>query len=79
LQDRVSSDDVTEEFIDLKARIVSQKALEAQFLEILSTHLSAWIKRHDLALDRFERASRIERPLKRCLQRPDFIDIRHDR
>ena len=35
LQDRVSSDDVTEEFIDLKARIVSQKALEAQFLEIL--------------------------------------------
>jgi Domain of unknown function (DUF4349) len=35
LQDRVSSDDVTEEFIDLKARIVSQKALEVQFLEIL--------------------------------------------
>jgi hypothetical protein len=33
--DRVSSDDVTEEFIDLNARIVAQKALEAQFLEIL--------------------------------------------
>jgi hypothetical protein len=35
LLDRVGSDDVTEEFIDLNARIVSQKALEAQFLEIL--------------------------------------------
>jgi hypothetical protein len=35
LQDRVSSDDVTEEFIDLRARIVSQRALESQFLEIL--------------------------------------------
>ena len=50
-----------------------------QFLEIVSRHLSARIKRHDLALDRFERASRIERPLKRRLQRPDFIDIRHHR
>jgi hypothetical protein len=35
LFDRVSSDDVSEEFIDLDARIVAQKALEAQFLEIL--------------------------------------------
>jgi hypothetical protein len=35
LTERVRSDDVTEEFIDLKARLVAQRALEAQFLEIL--------------------------------------------
>jgi hypothetical protein len=35
VQDRVSSEDVSEEFIDLKARIVAQKALEAQLLDIL--------------------------------------------
>ena len=35
LERRSSSDDVTEEFIDLKARIVAQRALEKQFLEIL--------------------------------------------
>ncbi len=33
--ERVKAQDVTEEFIDLKARLNSQKALEAQFLEIL--------------------------------------------
>ena len=32
---RVHSNDVTEEFIDLKARLVAQRALEVQFLEIL--------------------------------------------
>jgi hypothetical protein len=35
LEQRVSSDDVTEEFIDVKARVVAQRTLEAQFLEIL--------------------------------------------
>ena len=35
LSEHVSSDDVTEEFIDVNARAVSQKALEGQFLEIL--------------------------------------------
>jgi len=35
LTQRVRSDDVTEEFIDLKARLVAQRALETQFLEIL--------------------------------------------
>lgn len=35
LEKRVHSDDVTEEFIDLKARLVAQRALETQFLEIL--------------------------------------------
>src|SRR6266542_1444142 len=33
--ERVKTQDVTEEFIDLKARLNSQRALEAQFLEIL--------------------------------------------
>jgi hypothetical protein len=33
--ERVSADDVTEEFIDLNARLGSLKALEAQFVEIL--------------------------------------------
>src|SRR5205085_10637962 len=31
----ITSQDVTEEFIDLEARIKTQKALEAQFLEIM--------------------------------------------
>lgn len=35
VQEKVSGQDVTEEFIDLEARIRSQKALEAQFLEIM--------------------------------------------
>lgn len=34
-QEKVSGQDVTEEFIDLEARIRTQKALEAQFLEIM--------------------------------------------
>jgi hypothetical protein len=33
--ERVNAEDVTEEFIDLNARIGSEKALEAQFVEIL--------------------------------------------
>jgi hypothetical protein len=35
IQEKVSGQDVTEEFIDLEARIKTQKALEAQFLEIM--------------------------------------------
>jgi hypothetical protein len=35
LGQRVSSEDVTDEFIDLKARLSAQRALEGQFLEIL--------------------------------------------
>jgi hypothetical protein len=35
LQDKVSGQDVTEEFIDLEARIRTKKALETQFLEIM--------------------------------------------
>jgi hypothetical protein len=35
LQNKESGQDVTEEFIDLEARIKTQKALEAQFLEIM--------------------------------------------
>lgn len=35
IQEKVSGEDVTEEFIDLEARIKTQKALEAQFLEIM--------------------------------------------
>jgi hypothetical protein len=35
LTQRVRSDDVTEEFIDLKARLVAERGLETQFLEIL--------------------------------------------
>ena len=34
-QENVSGQDVTEEFIDLEARIKTQKALEVQFLEIM--------------------------------------------
>src|SRR4030095_6510630 len=34
-QENVSGQDVTEEFIDLEARIKTQKALELQFLEIM--------------------------------------------
>ena len=35
LQEKITGQDVTEEFIDLEARIKTQKALEAQFLEIM--------------------------------------------
>lgn len=35
--ERVSSEDVTEEWIDLEARLKTQKALEAQYLEILKS------------------------------------------
>lgn len=35
IQEKMSGQDVTEEFIDLEARIKTQKALEAQFLEIM--------------------------------------------
>jgi hypothetical protein len=35
LQEKVSGQDVTEEFMDLEARIKNQKALESQFLEIM--------------------------------------------
>ena len=35
LQDKVTGQDVTEEFIDLEARIRTKKALETQFLEIM--------------------------------------------
>lgn len=35
LQEKVTGQDVTEEFIDLEARIKTEKALEAQFLEIM--------------------------------------------
>lgn len=35
VQEKVSGQDVTEEFIDLEARIKTQKALEEQFLEIM--------------------------------------------
>jgi uncharacterized protein (DUF342 family) len=35
VEERISSDDVTYEFIDLKARLVAERALEQQFLEIL--------------------------------------------
>jgi hypothetical protein len=34
-QEKISGQDVTEEFIDLEARIRTKKALEAQFLEIM--------------------------------------------
>jgi hypothetical protein len=35
LQEKITGQDVTEEFIDLEARIKTQKALELQFLEIM--------------------------------------------
>lgn len=35
IQERISGQDVTEEYIDLEARIRTQKALEQQFLEIM--------------------------------------------
>jgi hypothetical protein len=35
IQEKIADQDVTEEFIDLEARIKAQKALEAQFLEIM--------------------------------------------
>ncbi|HXG68938.1 MAG TPA: DUF4349 domain-containing protein [Blastocatellia bacterium] len=35
VQERVSGQDVTEEYIDLEARLRTQRALEAQFLEIM--------------------------------------------
>lgn len=35
LHEKITGQDVTEEFIDLEARIKTQKALEAQFLEIM--------------------------------------------
>src|SRR5215831_11650683 len=35
IQEKVSGQDVTEEFIDLEARIKNQKALESQFIEIM--------------------------------------------
>lgn len=35
LQDRRTGQDVTEEYIDLEARVLTKKALEAQFLEIM--------------------------------------------
>jgi hypothetical protein len=35
IQEKVTGQDVTEEFIDLEARIKNQKALESQFLEIM--------------------------------------------
>lgn len=35
VQEKITGDDVTEEFIDLEARIKTQKALEQQFLEIM--------------------------------------------
>ena len=35
VQEKISGQDVTEEFIDLEARVKTQKALEAQFLEIM--------------------------------------------
>lgn len=35
MEEKVSGQDVTEEFIDLEARIRTQKALEAQFLQIM--------------------------------------------
>lgn len=35
LQEKITGQDVTEEFIDLEARIKNQKALEAQFIEIM--------------------------------------------
>jgi Flp pilus assembly protein TadB len=35
IQEKVTGQDVTEEFIDLEARIKTQKALELQFLEIM--------------------------------------------
>ncbi|HEY3025436.1 MAG TPA: DUF4349 domain-containing protein [Pyrinomonadaceae bacterium] len=34
-QEKITGQDVTEEFIDLEARIKNQKALEAQFIEIM--------------------------------------------
>ncbi len=37
LQEKVTGQDVTEEFLDLEARIRTKKALEAQFLEIMKT------------------------------------------
>jgi Domain of unknown function (DUF4349) len=35
IQEKITGQDVTEEFIDLEARIKNQRALEAQFLEIM--------------------------------------------
>jgi hypothetical protein len=35
IQEKITGQDVTEEFIDLEARIKTQKALESQFLEIM--------------------------------------------
>jgi hypothetical protein len=35
LQEKITGQDVTEEFIDLEARVKNQRALEAQFLEIM--------------------------------------------
>ncbi len=37
VQEKVSGQDVTEEFIDLEAHLKTKKALEAQFLEIMKT------------------------------------------
>ena len=40
LQDKVTGQDVTEEYIDLQARIRTKQALEAQFLEIMKQAMS---------------------------------------
>jgi len=52
IQEKITGQDVTEEFIDLEARIKNQKALETQFLEIMKApekSRTRWKSRGQLA------------------------------
>ena len=68
-QDKTSSQDVTEEFIDLDARIRAKKALEVQFLEIMKQ-----ARKVSEALEVQSQLSEVRTEIERLEGRRRFLD-----
>lgn len=70
-QENMSSQDVTEEFIDLEARIKTQKALELQFLEIMRQ-----AKKIDDALEVQRQIAEVRTEIEKLEGRKRFLENR---
>lgn len=71
IQEKVTGQDVTEEFIDLAARIKTQKALEAQFLEIMKR-----ANKVEEALDVQRQIAEVRSEIERLEGRNRFLENR---
>ena len=71
IQEKISGQDVTEEYIDLEARIRTQKALEGQFLEIMKQ-----ARKVEDALEVQRQLAEVRTEIERLEGRRRFLDNR---